>query len=160
MVANAYAAMTEDDRNCYNFDFSGSRRTRLCNIVRRMLVVFPRNGGDFEVRLISKLHSTARRLRATKTVATQRVQSANFQSLLRPHRSPRCWDGIKTRSWSSKFARPIQTSASIRDGATTSVKLGKNPSTAALLLRRSETGYYTGSWHEAVARVMDRMWRG
>jgi len=45
--------MVEQEHNCYYVDFKDSRKTRLCNVPRHVLVIIPSNGEDrnVEVRL-------------------------------------------------------------------------------------------------------------
>jgi hypothetical protein len=51
MVADIYKMMTDDPANCYDVDFPGSRKTKMCNIGKQLIVAFPTNGGDVQARL-------------------------------------------------------------------------------------------------------------
>jgi hypothetical protein len=43
--------MTDDPANCYDVDFPGSRKTKMCNIGKQLIIAFPTNGGDVQARL-------------------------------------------------------------------------------------------------------------
>ncbi|KAF1918305.1 hypothetical protein BDU57DRAFT_447250, partial [Ampelomyces quisqualis] len=43
LVANMYRLMADDPSNCYYVDILNSRRTKLCNVAKHVLIVFPAN---------------------------------------------------------------------------------------------------------------------
>jgi hypothetical protein len=59
MAANAYMVMAEQDSNCYNVPFKGSRNTRMCNVSQRVAVGVPSNlfgsGDDMHANLLGLL---------------------------------------------------------------------------------------------------------
>lgn len=43
MAANAYMVMADQDSNCYDIDFDGSRKTRMYNVSQRVAIAVPSN---------------------------------------------------------------------------------------------------------------------